>query len=107
MTDQHRFAYADDIEVSDETRAEPGCGKAKVRSFLFNFLVPLHVMAEAGGLSISIRETPIPGDVAGETNSAWTIDLVAASGATCNLSWCLSKMPRRICTATSRLSGIY
>ena len=25
---------------------------------------------------------------AGETNSAWTIDLVAAPGATCTLSWC-------------------
>ena len=57
--------YADDIEVSDQTRAEPIRGKAKVRSLLFNFLVPLHVMAEVGGLSISIRETPIPGDVAG------------------------------------------
>jgi len=48
-------------------------------------------MAEVSGLSISIRETPIPGDVAGETNSAWTIDLVAASGATCNLSWYASR----------------
>ena len=80
--------YADDIEVSDETRAEPVRGKARVRALLCNFLVPLHVMAAIGGLSTSIRETPIPGDVAGETNSAWTIDLVAASGATCNLSWC-------------------
>jgi hypothetical protein len=81
--------YADDIEVSDETRAEPVRGKARVRSLLFNFLVPLHVMAEVGGLSIFIRETPIPGDVAGETNSAWTIDLVAPSGATCNLTYAL------------------
>ena len=36
--------YADDIEVSDETRAEPVRGKARVRSLLFNFLVPLHVV---------------------------------------------------------------
>jgi len=33
-------------------------------------------MAEIGGLSISIRQTTIPGDVADETHSAWTLDLV-------------------------------
>src|SRR6266446_1783529 len=77
--------YADDIEVSSDVTGEPVRGKSRVRSLLFNFLVPLHVMAEVAGLSVSIRETPIPGDVAGETNSAWTVDLVAASGAICTL----------------------
>ena len=80
--------YADDVEVIDEAREESIRGKARVGALLFNFLVPLHVMAEVGGLSVFIRQTPIPGDVAGETTSAWTIDFVAASGATCTLSWC-------------------
>jgi hypothetical protein len=79
--------YADDVEASDERRDEPIRGKAQVRSLLMSFLVPLHVMAEVGGLSIFIREAPVSGDVAGETNSAWTLDLVAASGAICTLSW--------------------
>src|ERR1700716_2672124 len=68
--------YADDVEVSSETGKEPIRGKARVRSLLYNFLVPLHVMAEAGGLSTSIRETPILGDAPNETHSAWTLDLV-------------------------------
>ena len=80
--------YADDVEVSSETGKEPIRGKARVRSLLYNFLVPLHVMAEAGGLSTSIRETPILGDAPNETHSAWTLDLVGVSGATCTLSWC-------------------
>jgi hypothetical protein len=80
--------YADDIKASSETGEEPVRGKAKVRSLLFNFLVPLHVMAEVGGLSISIRQTPIPGDVAGETQSAWTLELVGVSARTCTVSWC-------------------
>jgi hypothetical protein len=80
--------YADDVEVSSETAKEPIRGKAKVRSLLFNFLFPLHVMAEVGGLSISIRETPIPGDAPNETHSAWALDLIGVSGATCTLSWC-------------------
>ena len=80
--------YADDVEVSSETEKETIRGKAKVRSLLFNFLFPVHVMAEVGGLSMSIRETAIPGDSPKETHSAWTLDLVGVSGATCTLSWC-------------------
>jgi hypothetical protein len=79
--------YADDIEVSSETAEEPIRGKERVRSLLFNFLVPLHVMAEIGGLLISIRQTAIPGDVAGETHSEWALDLVGVSGRSCTVSW--------------------
>jgi hypothetical protein len=79
--------YADDIQASSETAEEPIRGKERVRSLLFNFLVPLHVMAEVGGLLISIRQTAIPGDVAGETHSAWTLDLVGVSGRSCTVTW--------------------
>jgi hypothetical protein len=79
--------YADDIEVSDETGKEPTRGKGRVRSLLANFLVPLHVMAEVGGLSISFRQTAMPGDVADETHSAWTLDLVGVSGRICTVTW--------------------
>ena len=80
--------YADDVEVSSETEKEPIRGKARVRSLLYNFLFPLHVMAEVGGLSMSIRETAIPGDAPKETHSAWTLNLAGVSGASCTLSWC-------------------
>ena len=72
--------YADDIEGSSETTREPIRGKARVRSLLFSFLVPLHAMAEIGSVSISVRETAIPGDVVDETHSAWTLELVGVSG---------------------------
>jgi hypothetical protein len=48
--------YGDDIEVSSETGEEPIRGMARVRALLANFLVPLHVMAEAGGLFIHSRD---------------------------------------------------
>ena len=79
--------YADDIEGSSETMEEPIRGKARVRSLLFSFLAPLHAMAEVGGVSISIRETAIPGDVIDETHSAWSLELVGVSGKICTLSW--------------------
>jgi hypothetical protein len=79
--------YADVIEVSSETAQEPIRGKDRVRSLLANFLVPLHIIAEVRGLLISICQTAIPGDVADETHSAWTLDLVGVSGRTCTVTW--------------------
>src|SRR5260370_6571134 len=79
--------YADDIEVSSETQEEVIRGKARVRALLCNFLIPLHIMAEIGGLQVSIRQIAMPGDAAGETHSEWTLDLVGVSGMTSTLHW--------------------
>src|SRR6266481_3884517 len=80
--------YADDVEVTSDTETGPIRGKQRTRALLFNFLAPLHVMAEIGGLSIQIRQSPIHGDAADETHSAWSVDLIGVSGKTCNLAWC-------------------
>jgi len=80
--------YADDVEVTTYTQASAVRGKERIRTLLFEFLAPLHVMAEIGGWSIQIRESLIPGDGADETHSAWSVDLISVSGRTCNLAWC-------------------
>ena len=80
--------YADDIEVSSDTAQEEVIrGKPRVRALLYNFLVPLHVMAEIGGLQVSIRQTAVPGDIADHMSSEWTLELVGVSGRACTLSW--------------------
>jgi hypothetical protein len=79
--------YADDIAVTSDTLQDPIRGKANVRALVANFLAPLHIMAEIGGLLPSIRQAAIAGDVASETHSAWTLELIGVSGNTCTLSW--------------------
>jgi hypothetical protein len=79
--------YDDDIEGSSETMKEPLRGKERVRALLFSFLAPLHAMAEVGGVSISLRETAIPGDAVDEIHSAWTLELVGVSGKVCTVNW--------------------
>jgi hypothetical protein len=79
--------YADDVEASSEDSPVTIRGKEKVRTLLLNFLIPLHVMAEIGGLLIATRQTASPGDVAAETHSAWTVELVGVSGTACTLKW--------------------
>ena len=80
--------YADQVEVSEGAESGAVFGRERIRALLFKFLVPLHVMAEIGGLSVQIRESPIPGDTANETHSAWSVDLIGVSGRTCQISWC-------------------
>lgn len=79
--------YADDIEVSSEHSRETIRGKAQVRAILLNFLVPLHVMAEVAGLSVSVRYTTTPRDTINETHSAWRVDLTGVGGKRCTLKW--------------------
>ena len=79
--------YADDVEVSSEDSRETIRGKASVRPFLLNFLVPLHVMAEVAGLSVSVQQTAVPRDTANETHSAWRIDFTGVGGSRCTLKW--------------------
>ncbi len=58
-----------------------------MRPFLLDFLVPLHVMAEVAGLSISVQHTEIPGDTANETHSQWKIEFTGVGERRCTLKW--------------------
>ena len=80
--------YADQVEVTTDTGAGPIHGRERIRALLFNFLAPLHVMVEIGGLAIEVRESPIHGDAADETHSVWSVNLIGVSGRTCTLNWC-------------------
>ena len=80
--------YADDIHATADGLKEPVEGKAAVRARLAGFLVPLHVFAEIGGVSVSIQWSPITGDRPDETHSAWTLELRGATGESCRLMWC-------------------
>ena len=56
---------------------------------IFNFLVPLHVMAEIGGLSVRLRCTPLFSDKREEQHAEWSLDLVGATGRAVMVSGCL------------------
>ena len=80
--------YADEVEVTTDTGTGPIRGRGRIRALLFNFLAPLHVMVEIGGLAIDVRESPIHGEMPDETHSAWSVNLIGVSGRACILNWC-------------------
>jgi hypothetical protein len=79
--------YADDLVVSSEDSRGTIRGKERVRPFLLNFLVPLHVMAEVAGLSMSVQRKEFLRDSDNETHSEWKIDFTSVSGRRCTLKW--------------------
>jgi hypothetical protein len=79
--------YANDFQASFEKPPDRIVGKAAARERLAAFLVPLHIAAEVCGVSVLIRVTPIDVTAPEETRSAWTLDVLGRSGATCSLTW--------------------
>src|SRR5260370_27537511 len=51
---------ADDVEVSREDLREMIHGKARVRPFISNVLVPLRLMADGAVFSFSVQQTAVP-----------------------------------------------
>ena len=89
LVDQY---YAEDVEVSTDTSPEPLVGKERLKSILLRFLVPLHMMAEIGGLWVSIHEASIPGDSLDEQHSEWSLELVGVTGRRVTEAWCVRRL---------------
>ena len=79
--------YAEQVEVVSEGHSTGLAGKSRVLPVLFNFLVPLHVMAEIGGLSVTLRYSEIRSDNRGEQHAEWSLDLVGILGRRVTLHW--------------------
>lgn len=79
--------YAEDVKVENDTSPVRLTGKAHVLPILFNFLAPLHVMAEIGGLSVSLRYSPIRADKGEEQYADWSLALQGVLGRSVTVHW--------------------
>jgi hypothetical protein len=94
--------YADGVELRSDSSPEPLIGRERFKSRLFDFLVPLHVMAEIGGLSVSVSVRPIPGDSLDEQHSQWSLELVGVTGRAVRVGWSVRRRWKQ-----SRVVGEY
>ena len=94
--------YADDVELRSDSSPEPLIGRDRLKSVLAGFLVPLHVMAEIGGLSVSVSERPIASDSLDEQHSQWSVELVGVTGRAVRTSWSVRRRWKQ-----SRVVGEY
>jgi len=94
--------YADDVELRSDSSPEPLIGRERLKSRLYGFLVPLHVMAEIGGLSVSASVRPIAGDSLDEQHSQWSLELVGVTGRAVRVGWSVRRRWKQ-----SRVVGEY
>ena len=88
LVDQY---YAEDVEVSTDASPDSLVGKHRLKSLLLGFLVPLHMMAEMGGLWVSIHEASIPSDSLDEQHSEWSLELIGVRGRRVTEAWCVRR----------------
>jgi hypothetical protein len=88
LVDQY---YAEDVEVSTDVSLDPLVGRHRLKSLLLGFLAPLHMMAEIGGLWVSIHEASIPGDSLDEQHSEWSLELIGVTGRRVTQTWCVRR----------------
>ena len=94
--------YADDVELRSDSSPEPLIGRERLKSRLYGVLVPLHVMAEIGGVSVSASVRPIAGDSLDEQHSKWSLELVGVTGRAVRTSWSVRRRWKQ-----SRVVGEY
>ena len=83
--------YAEDVEVSTDASSERLVGKTRLKSILLGFLVPLHMLAEMGGLWVSIHEASMHGDSLDEQHSEWSLELIGVKGRRVTQAWCVRR----------------
>jgi hypothetical protein len=88
LVDQY---YAEDVEVSTDVSPDSLVGKGRLKSLLLGVLAPLHMMAEMGGLWVSIHEAHIPGDSLDEQHSEWSLELIGVTGRRVTQAWCVRR----------------
>src|SRR5437667_4305743 len=83
--------YFEDVELILGEGTEPVCGRYDLRSRLSEFLTPIHMMAEVGGLSVTVQSTAVPVPDGAGTDSRWEARFRAASGLARTFSWSVQR----------------
>jgi len=83
--------YAEDVEVSSDVSLHPLAGRHRLKSLLLGFLAPLHMVAEIGGLWVSLHEASIAGDSLDEQHSEWSLELIGVTGRRVTQTWCVRR----------------
>lgn len=80
--------YAECVEVSSESTAPVTVDRIRLREVVAGWLVPFHVFAEIGSLSVSLQAVAeIPSDAPATFHSTWKLELTGVTGSRCTLTW--------------------
>jgi len=87
--------YAEHVQVSSDVIPGRLIGRSRVKQALLKILAPLHTFVEEDHASVSLRCMPIYADRHDEHHSAWSLEIVGASGRRATVRWCVRRIWRR------------
>lgn len=79
--------YSEQVRFEAEGLADPVLGKGELRSRVYDLLIPLHVVVEVSGISVSIEYRRVPSDNERQIHTSWRATLTSRTAIQCTLSW--------------------
>jgi hypothetical protein len=82
----HRH-YADEVDLSFVEGPRRTVAKDTLQGMLMDFLFPVHLIAEMGGVEVTVKAQHITSDTPDQQHSSWSVELSAKNGTRRIMSW--------------------
>ena len=82
----HRH-YADEVDLSFSEGPRRTVGKDTLQGMLMDFLFPIHLIAEVGGVEVTVEAQHIRSDTPDQQHTSWSVELLAKNGTRHVMSW--------------------
>jgi hypothetical protein len=82
----HRH-YADEVDLSFGEGPRRTVARGTLQGMLMDFLFPIHLIAEIGGVEVTAEAQHITTDTPDQQHSSWSVELLAKNGSRNVMSW--------------------
>jgi hypothetical protein len=82
----HRH-YADEVDLTFGEGPRRTVAKDVLQAMLMDFLLPIHLISEMGGVEVTVKAQPITSVTPDQRHSCWSVELLAKNGTRPVMSW--------------------
>jgi hypothetical protein len=82
----HRH-YADVVDLSFGEGPRRTVAKDALQGMLMNFLLPIHLISEMGGVEVMVEAQHTTNDTPDQQHSSWSVEFLSKNGARHVMSW--------------------
>lgn len=82
----HRH-YADEIDWSVDESPRRTIARDELQGMLMDVLLPIHLVAEMGGVQVNVEACEIASDTPDLQHSSWSVEFLAKNGTRHAISW--------------------
>lgn len=79
--------YADEVDLSSDESPRRTIARETLQGMLLDFLFPIHLIAEMGGVQVNVDAHHIVSDMPDQQHSSWSVEFLAKNGTRHAMSW--------------------